>query len=106
MKIVLDEMMPRQFAASLGDHEVDHVVSLGWSHIVNGKLLSLCQNAGFEAFITKDSGLPFQQNLKGRTIAIIVLKTKTQNFDELIALAPQILSLVATLKPGSVTQVP
>jgi hypothetical protein len=105
VKIVLDEMMPKQFASYLTGHEVNHVVILGWRHVANGKLLTLFEGAGFEAFITKDGNLPYQQNITGRRIAVIILEPRTQEISDLVALAPQVLRLLPSLEAGSVSRV-
>ena len=98
-------MVPRRFASVLVDHEVDHVVDLGWRAATDGQLLSLAEDAGFQMFITKDGNLPYQQNLTGRQIAVVVLKPLTQDVLELLALAPAVLSVLPDVKPGSVSKI-
>jgi hypothetical protein len=39
----------------------------------NGELLARAEAAGFEVFLTADKDLSYQQNLKGRKIAVVVL---------------------------------
>jgi hypothetical protein len=41
----------------------------------NGELLDAAENEGFAVFVTTDSNLKYQQNLKSRRIAIVVLTT-------------------------------
>lgn len=41
----------------------------------NGLLLKAAENEGFEVLLTADKNLAFQQNLRGRKIAIVVLGT-------------------------------
>jgi len=38
----------------------------------NGELLTEAEAAGFEVLITTDKNLPYQQNLAGRNIAVVV----------------------------------
>jgi hypothetical protein len=45
---------------------------MGWSGVTNGKLLALAAS-DFDAFITVDKNLPFQQNLATLPIALVVL---------------------------------
>ena len=47
---------------------------MGWTSIRNGELLDLAE-AEFDVFITADQGIPYQQNLTGRRIAILELST-------------------------------
>ena len=105
MKLILDEMMPEELASLLADHAVSHVIAIGWRHIVNGKLLTLCESAGFQVFITKDGNMPYQQNMKGRKIAIILLRPRSQSIPSLLLLAPRILALLLSIEEGSVTVV-
>jgi len=54
---------------------VDTAVEKGWSQITNGILIESAERDGYGALITTDQNLRYQQNLKDRKIAIVVLKT-------------------------------
>jgi hypothetical protein len=41
--------------------------------VTNGELLDAAENAGFQVMVTSDKRIKHQQNLAGRTIAIVVL---------------------------------
>jgi len=41
--------------------------------LVNGELLKAAEEAGFELLLTTDKNMAEQQNLKSRTLAIVVL---------------------------------
>ena len=41
----------------------------------NGNLLAVAEQAGFDILITADKNMRYQQNLTGRSIAIVVLST-------------------------------
>ena len=97
--------MPDELARFLFGHEVGHVIDLGWRHIGNGKLMASAEAEGFEVFITKDSNIPYQQSMDGRQIALVILRPKSQNLNTLLALAPEILRILPTLKAGTVTKV-
>ncbi len=45
----------------------------GWERVENGDLLTLAEEAGFEVLVTTDKNLSYQQNLRGRGIAVVVL---------------------------------
>jgi hypothetical protein len=38
-----------------------------------GELLAVAEAAGFDMFLTADKNIPYQQNLAGRKISIVVL---------------------------------
>jgi hypothetical protein len=65
--------MPHQLRINLIGHDVSTVQYLGWSGTKNGELLRLAETAGIEVLVTGDQNLTYQQNLSGRSIAIVVL---------------------------------
>jgi hypothetical protein len=48
---------------------------MGWKGISNGELLNRAEADGFELLIVADKNFQYQQNLKGRPIAILELWT-------------------------------
>ena len=69
MRLLLDESIPSRLRRSLTEHSVRTVIEAGWSGVKNGKLLALAA-AEFDAFVTVDKNLPFQQNLATLPIAL------------------------------------
>jgi hypothetical protein len=45
----------------------------GWDRLSNGALLNAAEKSGFDVLLTTDKNIRYQQNLKGRRIAIVVL---------------------------------
>lgn len=64
---------------------------MGWSSRKNGELLALAATA-FDAFITVDRNLSFQQNLSAVPLAIVVLRCKSNRLADLKVLIPDILT--------------
>jgi len=60
---------------ALKAHDVETAYERGWSTLGNGELLRLAEAVGFDVFVTTDLNLRHQQNLSGRSIAIVVLTT-------------------------------
>jgi len=56
-------------------HEVTTAYERDWSGLKNGELLDAAEKQGFEVLVTTDSNLKYQQNLKSRRIAVVVLST-------------------------------
>ena len=52
---------------------------MGWEELSNGALLASAESSGFAVMITGDQNLSYQQNLKGRRLALIVLSTNDWN---------------------------
>jgi hypothetical protein len=90
-------------AASLSGHEVTEAIERGWDRISNGDLLNLAEAAGFDLLITTDKGIRYQQNLKDRQIAIVVLGNSTWRIVR--RYLGRIASVVAEASPGSYAEV-
>ena len=75
MRILLDECVRVQVRNALVDHEVSTAQEMGWRGASNGKLLELAEHQGFHLFIVADKNLRYQQNLKGRKLAILEIWT-------------------------------
>jgi hypothetical protein len=75
VKILFDQGTPVPLRRSLAGHEVLTAFEQGWSKLQNGDLLRATEAAGFEAIVTTDHSLRYQQNLAGRRLAIVVLLT-------------------------------
>jgi predicted nuclease of predicted toxin-antitoxin system len=68
MRLLLDECVPARLRRSMLSHQVSTVVQEGWSGVKNGKLLALAAT-GFDAFITVDKNLSYQQNTSNLPVA-------------------------------------
>lgn len=75
MRVLFDQGTPVPLRASLTQHEVSTAYERGWSTLRNGDLLDAAEREGFDALVTTDRNLQYQQNLKARRIAIVVLST-------------------------------
>ena len=75
MRILFDQGTPVPLRRSLTGHVVATAYELGWSTVTNGDLIRLAEQEGYELLITTDTNLRYQQNLRGRSIAILVLTT-------------------------------
>ena len=75
MRIVLDENLPRPLKRAFTPvHVVTTVQELGFAGLTNGLLLAQLEGK-HDVFVTADKNLRYQQNLTGRTIAIVELST-------------------------------
>ena len=75
MRILFDQGTPAPLRSMLIGHQVVTAHERGWSQLENGDLLAFAEAEGFEALVTTDRNLKYQQNLAGRTMAILVLTT-------------------------------
>jgi len=104
MKIILDESVPQKPRLLIeGDHTVVTTWFQGWSGLANGALLNAAEDAGFELFITADQEMSYQQNLKGRRMALVVLSTN--NWAAVKAHIVGIMTAINAATPGSYIEV-
>ena len=100
MKVLLDECVDWRLARDIVGHEVKTARQMGWTTIKNGELLTLAAQR-FDVFVTVDRNLSFQQNLVSLSIAIIVLKARTNRIVDLRPLVPKLLTAIEFAQPGA-----
>jgi hypothetical protein len=76
-----------------------------WNGIENGELLNLAAKNGFDALVTNDNGMPYEQNAADLPCAVIVLKAPSNALSDIEPLVPRILSALPTLAPRSIIQI-
>ena len=103
MLILFDQGTPVGIRQFLPEHHVKTAREQGWSTLLNGELLRAAEEAGFDALLTTDTSLPYQQDLKGRELAVVILN---KNRWKLIRpMLPQIAAAIASATPGNYTVV-
>ena len=105
MRLLVDECVPRPLLSDLVGHDAHHVVDMGWSSKRNGELLKLMLAERFEALLTVDQNLPFQQNLSASGVAVVVAVASTNRVKELRSLVPELLRALTVVKAGEVLTV-
>lgn len=104
MRILLDECIPKQFKSCFVGHDCLTAGEVGLAGLKNGELLTFAEREGFQVFVTLDKGIRYQQNLAGRSLAIILIGAKS---NRLVDLLPHADSCIARLDllPGQVAVV-
>ncbi len=103
MRIVLDENLPRPLLQIFDPaHQVATVQDLGLAGTSNGALLAQLEG-NFDVFVTADKNLRYQQNLVGRSLAIVELPTN--RLPILITMTAEIVSAVTSVHSGYYVQV-
>ena len=102
MRIFLDECIDWRLSRDITGHDVRTARQMGWTAIKNGELLALA-SAHFDAFVTVDRNLAFQQDVPGLRIAVVVLQAKSNRLNDLRPLMPGLLSKLDSAQQGTVT---
>ena len=105
MKILLDECLPAGLRKHLTGHVCQTVPHAGLAGKANGEMLALAERTGWQVLLTMDKGMPYQQNLGGRTLSVVIIRAKSNRLPDLVRHVPAILAALQSLKPGEVTQI-
>lgn len=105
MKVLLDECVTQRFRRFLPNLDCQSATHAGFSGLRNGMLLDAAERAGFTVIVTLDRNIPCQQTIAGRSLAIIVLRSRSSALDDLIPLAPRLFAAIHEVTPGAVVYV-
>jgi hypothetical protein len=100
VKVLLDECLPKDYRKYLIGHECEIVARAGFAGKANGELLVLAEQAGWQVLLTMDQGMPYQQNLAGRTISLVIIRARSNRLPDLLPHVPAILAALHSTKPG------
>lgn len=75
----------------------------GWDTLANGALLQAAEEAGFDLFLSTDKNIRYQQNLRGRRIAIVILGNSQR--PAVHRYIDRVIAAVDTATPGSYVEV-
>lgn len=104
MKVLFDQGTPVPLRRYLRPHEVTTVYELGWSTLQNGALISQAEAAGFDVLVTTDKNWKYQQNLRERSLAVVVLPSTS--WPKIQAKVSEVVAAVNEATQGSYTEVP
>ena len=105
MKLLLDECIPRKLKNSLPDYDCRTVPEAGFAGEKNGALLDLAERAGFDTFVTMDKGVEYEQNLAHRSLAIVIVRAKSNRLEDLLPLIPELRRVLKTVRHGEVRRI-
>ena len=103
MRILFDQGTPAPLRHALVGHSVETAFELGWGTLQNGALIAAAEAQGFEVLVTTDKNLKYQQNLTGRSLAIVVLSTTS--WPRIRPVTAKVLEAVDSTHPGSFIEV-
>ena len=96
-----DQGTPAPLRSALTGHSVRTAYEMSWTLLSNGALLRAAE-AEFDAFVTTDQNIRYQQNFSGNRLAILILPTtswpRIRNHLALVVAA------VDNLRPGDVVE--
>jgi len=105
MKLLLDECVPRKLGTYFSGYDCRTVPEEGMAGKKNGELLTWADKAGFQVFLTLDRGIQYQQNLRPETIAVVIIRSKSNRLADLLQHVPDILRLLESIEPGQLAKI-
>jgi predicted nuclease of predicted toxin-antitoxin system len=106
MKILLDECLPLDFRRSFPNHDAHTAQWAGLKGKKNGELLRAAENAGYDVLLTVDQGIPHQQGPARRKLSIILVRSPTNQIEDLLPLVNAILQVLEIIQPGQTVAIP
>jgi predicted nuclease of predicted toxin-antitoxin system len=100
MKILIDECLPNDFRHCFPAHEVHSVQWARFKGKKNGELIRAAESAGYEVLLTVDQSIPHQQNSTTRRLSIVLIRSYTNQMEDLMPLVDSILEVLEIITPG------
>ena len=105
MKILLDHNLDWRLSGRLSGHEVSTALEMAWDTLKNGALLTEAEKFGFSVLITSDKGIKDQQTMKGRSIAVVIIRAPNNRLETHVAMISEIIQVLAAIQPGQIIEV-
>ena len=106
MKILLDECVPRKIKFLFAAEGIfcEKVRDAGWSGKENGELLSLAEQQ-YQILVTIDKNIKHQQNLAGRDISILIIRTVSNDYEDIRHFIPAAVEALKSIRPGQFVEI-
>jgi len=105
LKILLDHNLDRRLKNYLTEYETTTTQEQDWADVLNGELLTLAEENGFDVLLTADANIKNQQNLANRKIAILVLRAFNNRLATHAEMVEAIHEELAKIQPGEIVEV-
>jgi predicted nuclease of predicted toxin-antitoxin system len=96
MKILLDEYLPLDLRHSFPSHDAHTAQWAGFKSKKNGELLLAAERAGYDILLTVDQGISQQQDSADRKLSIVVVRSRTNQIEDLLPFVDAILNALTT----------
>ena len=105
MKILLDHNLDRRLKNHLTEYETATTQEQNWADVLNGELLALAEENGFDVLLTADTNIKSQQNLSNRKISILVLRAFNNRLKTHTEMIGDIHKALAEIQYGEIVEV-
>ena len=105
MKILLDHNLDRRPKNYLTDYETATTQEQNWADALNGELLALAEENGFDVLLTADANIKSQQNISNRKIAILILRAFNNRLATHAEMIEEIHEALAKIQPDEIVEI-
>jgi hypothetical protein len=105
VRVLIDACLPVELKGLLEATEVKTARDMDWQRLDNGQLLSKADGR-FDALVTMDKAMPSQQALNRHSVAVVIIKARSNRIEDLKPLMPQIQSAIGRCAAGTAIRVP
>ncbi len=99
MRVFADECVNRHLLRHLTGHTFVHARDTPFRSTQNGALLRAV-SPDHDVFLTRDQGIPFQQNLRRFPLAFVILRARSNKLEDLLPLVPDLLVTLGRIEAG------
>jgi predicted nuclease of predicted toxin-antitoxin system len=104
VRILLDECVNAGVCKAFPGHAVKTVAQSGWRGTDDGPLLILAQEQ-FDVFVTIDSNLEHQQNLKKFNLGFVIVSVRSNEINSYLHLFAQLKEAAESVSPSQVIHI-
>jgi len=105
LKILLDHNLDRRLKNYLTEYETTTTQEQDWADVLNGELLALAEENGFDVLLTADANIKNQQNLSNRKISILVLRAFNNRLSTHTEMIEDIHEALVKIKSSEIVEV-
>lgn len=87
IRILLDSNLPIDVRFCLSAYPVETARCAGWNLLDGGRLLDVMAGR-YDVLVTADASIAYQQNMTGRSVALVVLSARSNRLSDLLPLVP------------------
>jgi paraquat-inducible protein B len=106
MRVLLDECIDERFRNYLPGHDWQSAPYARLAGLNNGDLLTAAETAKLNIFLTVEQGIEYQQNLTGRSIGIIIFRTKSNRLKDILPHVRTCLAHIESIQPDQIVRIP
>jgi predicted nuclease of predicted toxin-antitoxin system len=99
MRVLIDACLPVQLKQHLPLPGLKTARELGWQTKKNGDSLAVAQHQ-FDVLLTMDKSIPNQQFLSRFSIALLIVRARSNRLPDLLPLVPKIVAATPNARKG------